>query len=100
MFSIFGRRKVTEEPPKEKKKIIKSEPFVTKEFLKTKPVKIITNEHVYEVRTHRKGGWQVILHGGSKAIRRFKTQGEACAFCKKNNYEYRVYKKDGTLRNS
>lgn len=98
MFSIFGRKKEVIEPPKQKKRIFKTEPFVNKEFLRTKPVHVITKEHVYEVRTHDKGGWQVILHGGERAIRRFKTAGEAIKYCKKNNYEYRVYKKDGTLR--
>lgn len=99
MFSIFGRKKVEEKPaPKPKKKIIKSEPFVKKEFFETKPVQTITHEHIHEIRAHSKGGWQVILHGGKRALRRFDSQKEAVQFCKDHNYEYRIYKRDGTLR--
>ena len=100
MFSIFGRKKVEVEEVKKvpKKKIFKTEPFVTKEFLKTKPVQTITHEHVHEVRVHPKGGWQVILHGGKRALRKFDTKGQAVQFCKTQGLTYRVYKKDGTLQ--
>ena len=53
---------------------------------------------VYEVRTHDQGGWQVIKQGGKRATRRFDTQAQCIEFCKENNMQHIIYKKDGTLR--
>ena len=41
-----------------------------------------TNTGKYHVTRHPDGGWQVILGGGSKVIRRTKTQEEAFKIAK------------------
>ena len=50
-----------------------------------------TNTGKYHVTRHPDGGWQVILGGGSKVIRRTKTQEEAFKIAKEfaeNNAQY------------
>jgi hypothetical protein len=56
------------------------------------------DKFVYEVRVHPDSGWQVIKQGNEKATKRTRTQSEAIEYCKDNEYDYIVYKKDGTLR--
>lgn len=55
------------------------------------------DEPVYDIKTHSKG-WQVILPGAQRATRVLDTQKEAIDYCKENNYKYKVYKVDGTLK--
>lgn len=42
-----------------------------------------TNTGMYHVTKHKDGGWQVVLGGGSKVIRRTNTQAEALEIAKK-----------------
>lgn len=53
---------------------------------------------VYEVRTHKDGGWQVVKKGSARAKRRLETQAKAMEYCRENNLKYEVYKLDGTLK--
>lgn len=53
---------------------------------------------MYEVRTHKGDGWQVIKNGASRARRRFDTQAECINYCKDMNYKFEIFKKDGEKR--
>ena len=61
-----------------------------------------TNTGKYHVTRHPDGGWQVVLGGGSKVIRRTKTQEEAFKIAKefaetKNSTVY-LHGKKGSIR--
>ncbi len=49
---------------------------------------------VYEIRTHKVEGWQVIKKGTSRARRRFETQAECINYCKDMGYQFEIIKKD------
>ena len=61
-----------------------------------------TNTGRYHVTKHPDGGWQVVLGGGSKVIRRTKTQKEAYEIAQEfaKNKETTVYlhRKKGSIR--
>jgi hypothetical protein len=84
---------VVEEPEEEKEEEVVEAPIqeAPKEDVKVEKL-------VYEVKAHPDSGWQVIKQGNEKATKRTRTQSEAIEYCKENDYEYIVYKKDGTLR--
>ena len=63
-----------------------------------------TNTGKYHVTKHPDGGWQVVLGGGSKVIRRTKTQEEAFKIAKefaenKNSTVY-LHGKKGSIRSA
>ena len=63
-----------------------------------------TNTGKYHVTKHPDGGWQVVLGGGSKVIRRTKTQEEAFKIAKefaenKNSTVY-LHVKKGSIRSA
>jgi homoaconitase/3-isopropylmalate dehydratase large subunit len=57
-----------------------------------------TSDVLYEIRTHKDEGWQVIKKEASRARRRFDTQAECINYCKDMNYDFELFKKDGKKR--
>lgn len=97
MLSVFRRKKETEPAKKADQKVIRDEPFFKKEFIENKPVHTISSNRMFDVKPHKSGGWQVIEHNKDRARRRFKTLTEAKKYCVKEQLNYHVYKKDGTI---
>lgn len=63
-----------------------------------------TNSGKYHVTKHPDGGWQVVLGGGSKVIRRTKTQAEALeiakGFAEKRDTTVYLHGKNGRIRDT
>ena len=55
------------------------------------------DDKMYQIKKH-KDGWQVVLAGATRATRVFKTQKEAIDFAKENDFDYQLFRADGTLR--
>ena len=89
----------TEEPDTKKAELKKEadETTPSRPEPKAEPV-IDEDDTVYEVRTHDDGGWQVIKKGAERATRRLETQAKAIEYCKEHDFNYEVYKMDGTLK--
>lgn len=91
----------TTEPINDNKQIANPEPVIDSEISLEDNVILKDDSSSldsFNVMLHPQGGWQVIKNQSKRARRRFDTQAQCIEFCKTNELDYIVYKKDGTIK--